>query len=103
MANRPALDGEIAAIFGRFPHDEMTATLRRARIAFASVNSVAELSSHQQLRRAGVDSPSGPLELVAPPIRMRGENYEARPVPATGQHSRALREEFADVSVRRKE
>jgi itaconate CoA-transferase len=96
VANRPALDGEIAAIFGRVPHDELTATLRRARIAFASVNSVAELSSHQQLRRSGVDSPSGPLELVAPPIRMRGDQFEARRVPATGQHSRALREEFAE-------
>src|SRR5512134_2686079 len=49
VANRPALDGEIAAIFGRISHDELTATLRGARIAFASVNSVAELSSHRQL------------------------------------------------------
>ncbi|MGE5442044.1 MAG: CaiB/BaiF CoA transferase family protein [Bacteroidota bacterium] len=96
VANRPALDGEIAAIFGRVPHDELVSKLRRARIAFASVNTVAELSAHQQLRRVVADSPSGPVDLVAPPVRRRGEGVRVGPVPAVGQHSRSLREEFAE-------
>jgi itaconate CoA-transferase len=95
IAERPALDGEIAAIFARVPHAELVAKLRRARIAFASVNAVAELSRHRQLRRVVVGSPSGPVELAAPPVRRRGEEVRVGPVPAVGEHSRALREEFA--------
>jgi len=95
VANRPALDGEIAAIFGRIPRDELVETLRRARIAFGSVNSVADLSCHEQLRRSVVDSPTGPVHLVAPPVRVRGEEVELRPMPAVGQQSSSLREEFS--------
>ena len=95
VANRPVLDGEIAAIFGRVVHAELVAKLRRARIAFASVNTVAELSTHQQLRRVSAGTPSGPVELVAPPVRRRGEEVRVGPVPAVGEHSQALREEFA--------
>jgi itaconate CoA-transferase len=95
VANRPALDGEIAAILGRIPHAQLLSKLSQAKIAFASVNSVAELSRHQQLRRAGVDSPTGPLDLVAPPVRSGNEEFNAGPVPSVGQHSRSIREEFA--------
>jgi itaconate CoA-transferase len=95
VAERPALDAEIAAIFARVAHAELVAKLRRARIAFASVNTVAELSRHRQLRRVVAGSPSGPFELVAPPARRRGEEVRVGPVPAVGEHSRALREEFA--------
>ena len=95
VANRPALDSEIATIFGRIPRDELVETLRRARIAFGSVNSVADLSCHEQLRRSVVDSPTGPVHLVAPPVRVRGEEAELRPMPAVGQHSSSLREEFS--------
>jgi itaconate CoA-transferase len=95
VANRPALDGEIAAILGRIPQAELLSKLSQAKIAFASVNSVAELSRHQQLRRAGVNSPTGPLDLVAPPVRSGNEEFNAGPVPGVGQHSRSIREEFA--------
>ena len=95
VANRPLLDDEVAAIFGRIPHAELVAKLRQARIAFASVNTVAELSAHQQLRRVTAGSPTGPIELVASPVRRRGEEVRVGLVPAIGEHSRALREEFA--------
>jgi crotonobetainyl-CoA:carnitine CoA-transferase CaiB-like acyl-CoA transferase len=95
VANRPALDGEIAAILGRIPQAELLSKLSQAKIAFASVNWVAELSRHQQLRRAGVNSPTGPLDLVAPPVRSGNEEFNAGPVPSVGQHSRSIREEFA--------
>src|SRR5512132_879029 len=62
VVNRPALDGEIAAIFGRVPYAELLSKLREAGIAFASVNTVAELSRHRQLRRVVADSPTGPVD-----------------------------------------
>lgn len=95
VANRPALDAEIALVFAALPHAQTVARLSEARIAFGSLNGVAELSVHRQLRRTEVATPSGPVAVVVPPLRWRDENFQARPVPALGQHSDAIRKEFA--------
>ena len=94
-ANRAALDIEIGAVFGALSREELAQRLREARIAFGAVNSVADLLQHEQLRRQSVDTPSGPVQLVAPPARTVGEAVSWRPVPAVGQHSAAVRDEFA--------
>ena len=95
VANRPALDREIAAVFGKLTRDEMIECLRAADIAYGAVNSVADLAAHPQLRRAAVDIPGGRIDLIAPPARVAGEARALGPVPALDQHGRALREEFA--------
>ncbi len=95
-ANRPALDARIDAVFGSISRGELVERLFDARIAFGSVNSVADLSNHQQLRRAVVDTPSGPVDTVAPPVQSDGGDAPLRPVPALGQHSAQIRQEFAD-------
>ena len=48
-----------------------------------------------QLRRAPVTTPGGTVDAVAPPIRFAGEAPDLRPVPGLGEHSAALRAEFA--------
>jgi itaconate CoA-transferase len=95
VANRPALDEAIEAVLGRLTREQAVARLQQARIAFGSLNSVADLSAHRQLRRIDVETPSGPIATVAPPVRWRGVEFKSRPVPALGQHSDALRQEFA--------
>ncbi len=95
VANRPALDREIDAVFGKLTRDEMIERLRAADIAYGAVNSVAELAAHPQLRRAAVDIPGGRIDLIAPPVRVEGEARALGPVPALDRHGRALREEFA--------
>ncbi len=95
VANRPALDCEIAAVFGKLTRDEMIERLRAADIAYGAVNSVADLAAHPQLRRAAVDIPGGRIDLIAPPARVKGEEQALGPVPALDQHGRAIREEFA--------
>ncbi len=96
VANRPALNAEIDVAFGRLPHAELVARLRDHKIAFGSVNSVADLSCHPQLRRADVDTPTGPVSLVAPPSRRREGEGSLGPVPALGEHSAAIRKEFKE-------
>ncbi len=64
--NRTALDGEINAVFTKLTKAELIQRLQRGRIAYGSVNSVAELSRHPQLRRATVATPAGPVVVVAP-------------------------------------
>lgn len=93
-ANRPALDGEINKIFGQLKRPDLVQRLVQAKIAFGSVNSVADLSQHQQLRRTAVATPGGRVELVAPPVRVAREEPALRPVPALGEHSDAIREEY---------
>ena len=95
VANRPALDAEIAAVFGGLGRDELMVRLRQADIAYGSLNSPAELARHPQLRRVEVGSPEGPVELVAPPARTLGEQPRLGPVPAIDQQGSSIREEFA--------
>ena len=94
VANRPELDAAVGAFFAKLDRAQATERLRRARIAFGSLNSVADLSAHSQLRRIEVDTPTGPVSAVAPPPRWSGETFQPRPVPAIGQHTEALRKEF---------
>ena len=69
VANRPALDAAVGSFFATLDRAQATERLRRARIAFGSLNSVADLSAHSQLRRITTDTPTGPVTGVAPPPR----------------------------------
>jgi crotonobetainyl-CoA:carnitine CoA-transferase CaiB-like acyl-CoA transferase len=93
-ANRPALDQQINGVFAGLPRPALVQRLLNARIAFGSVNSVADLSHHQQLRRSEVATPSGTVALVAPPVISSSGDKAMRPVPALGEQGDAIRREF---------
>jgi len=95
-ANRSVLDDEINSVFARLSRTALTQRLQQASIAFGAVNAVADLAQHPQLRRTQVATASGPIELVAPPVRVAGEQGSLRPVPALGEHSAAIRREYRD-------
>ena len=95
VEHRSALNVEIDAVFRGLDRAEAIARLQKARIAFASLNDVADLSVHRQLRRIEVETPSGAINTAAPPIRWRDEEFHARPVPAVGHDTESLRREFA--------
>lgn len=96
VANRPALDGAVAEIFRGFTHAELVAKLAAAKVAYGSVNEIADLSRHPQLRRDEIATPTGPVTLVAPPIRQRAGKEALRPVPALGAQTAAIWEEFGE-------
>ncbi|HMA13689.1 MAG TPA: CaiB/BaiF CoA-transferase family protein, partial [Kiloniellaceae bacterium] len=95
VANRPALDAIIDQVFGALDRETLTKRLFDAGIAYGAVNTPADLSAHPQLRRVTVATPSGPVELVAPPVEIRGDDFDLGAVPAVDQHGAALRKEFA--------
>lgn len=95
VANRPALDAVIDEVFGALDREALTQRLFSAAIAYGAVNTPADLSAHPQLRRVTVETPSGPVELVAPPVELRGADLELGAVPAVDQHGASLRAEFA--------
>ena len=91
-----ALDAEIAAVFATRSRAELEARLHEGQIAYGAINTVAGLSTHSALRRTTVTTPCGPVELPAPPARLKGEPAAPlRPVPAVDEHGAALRAEFA--------
>ncbi|MEO5640933.1 MAG: CaiB/BaiF CoA-transferase family protein, partial [Sphingomicrobium sp.] len=94
-ANRPALDGEIAAVFDRLTAAQVIALLSDAGTAYASLNEVADLSAHPQLRRAKADSATGLVALPASPVRFAERRSVTRTVPQIGEHGAAIRAEFA--------
>ena len=93
--NRAALDAEIAAVLGTIDAAEAITRLTMAGIAVASLNEVADLSRHAHLRCVSADTASGPVTLPASPIRWAGAPRPAGAVPAIGEHSDAIRREFA--------
>ena len=95
VANRAALDGTVAAVFAELDPTELIVRFERAGTAWARLNGVDGLSAHSQLRRVTANTPTGPVDLPAPPVRWDGETPAAGPVPAIGQHDAAIRAEFA--------
>lgn len=106
VRNRQELDVYIEMVFSRQSRADLERALKAAGIAFGAVNSVETFAEHPQLRRRRVSLPDGQeAELVAPPIRSSDERLDAHfgRVPAMGEHSRAIRDEFAAPGHRKEQ
>ncbi len=95
VEHRDALDAMLRDRLAAIAPDALRERLAAARIAFASVNDVAALSHHPHLRRTHVTTAFGVAAIVAPPARVDGRPPALGSVPAIGQHSDAIRAEFA--------
>jgi itaconate CoA-transferase len=95
VRNRDALKARIEAILSQLPRHEVERRLRQGQIAYGGLNTVADFARHAQLRTLPVETPAGPIELIAPPVTVAGDALGLRPVPAVGEHSAAIRKEFA--------
>jgi itaconate CoA-transferase len=95
VANRANVDARVAEAFAALDRDGAAAALRAAGTAFGFVNGVADLGRHPALRRVTVETPNGPASIIAPPVLRDGEAPSLGPVPAIGEHSAAIRAEFA--------
>ncbi len=95
VANRQALDAIVAATCRRHAYAALIDLLQSAGIAFGAVNDVAGLGRHPHLRRLTVATPTGEARLPAPPAIFAGEQPAPAAVPALGQHTQAIRREFA--------
>ncbi len=94
VANRPALDAIIDEVFAKLSREDLTERLFAAAIAYGAVNTPADLSAHPQLRRVTVETPTGPVDLVAPPVEIRGSEFDLGAVPSVDEQGAALRKEF---------
>ena len=67
--------------------DDLLKRLADADIAFAEVNTMADLAVHPHLRRIEVDTPNGKVTYAAPATIFVDEPRHYGAVPGIGQHS----------------
>lgn len=95
VQNREALDTRVQDVIGRHAMTDLCALLDTARIAYGRVSTVADLIAHPSATTATAQTAGGPAELVAPPVIVDGERPSLGRVPELGEHTDALRAEFA--------
>ena len=94
VANRAALDAIIAPVFAACTRDDMAERLRDARIAYGRVSTMEDLAQHPQNRYVEVDTPSGPVRMLAPGALVNATLPDLGAVPGLGAHTEALFAEF---------
>jgi formyl-CoA transferase len=93
VKRRAQTDGRVTKAFGILDAALLEQKLAAADIAFARVNTPADLSHHPHLRRITVGTPSGPVSYPAPP-RHDADTRRYGPVPAIGEQTDKVRAEF---------
>jgi itaconate CoA-transferase len=93
VKRRTQTDGKVAAVFGTLDADALEQKLAGADIAFARVNTPAELARHPHLRRITIGTPSGRVSYPAP-AEQKSATKHYGPVPAIGEHTDKIRAEF---------
>ena len=73
--------------FATMTRDELLQRLSDADIAFAEVNTMADLAVHPHLRRIEVETPAGPVSYPAPAAIVVGEPRHYGAVPGIGEHT----------------
>jgi formyl-CoA transferase len=86
VRHRELTDKTVGDSFATLGREELLKRLKDADIAFAEVNTMADLTIHPHLRRIEVDTPKGVVTYPAPAAIFVGEirNYGA--VPGIGDH-----------------
>ncbi|MCL4108930.1 UNVERIFIED_CONTAM: hypothetical protein GTU68_008125 [Idotea baltica] len=93
--NRHALDDVVNQRFSAYTQEQLAHRLTTADIAYGRLNDLQAVLEHPQLQQLTVESPSGELSLIASGVKFGSDPTPSLPVPAIGEHSEALRKEFA--------
>lgn len=95
VRHRAELDATLAAVFAQLDLDQALSRLAESNTAFGQVRSVAEVAAHPALRTWPMPVGERSVAMVAPPVRAPWDAQRFDPAPAIGQHSAAVRAEFA--------
>jgi itaconate CoA-transferase len=92
VRNRALTDTTVGDVFATLARDTLLERLAKADIAFAEVNTMADLTKHPHLRRVTVDTPAGPVSYPAPGAQFAGAPRSYNAVPAIGGDDALLRD-----------
>ena len=93
FSNRVELDSKVNQCFSKYKKSDVIELLKKANIAFASLNSVSDLSDHKFLKTTEARIGNTQIEFAALPVVNKFASKIG--VPSLGQHSRLIREEFS--------
>ena len=100
--NRDAMHAEIDEVFRTLTAAQIIERLEDADVANARLNDMREFWAHPQLkarsRWAKVGSPAGELDMLKPAVNLSACEPRLDPVPALGEHSRAILSELGYAS-----
>lgn len=94
VENRTQTDGLVQAAIAKHDRAGAATALDRAGIAFGMVNSVGDVLEHSCLGLIDVSHPGGTARVPEPSAQFTSDAFEARAVPALGEHTDAVRSEF---------
>ena len=83
-----------SSISAALESEKAQARLEQAAIAYGRVSDLEDLSQHPQNRYVEVETPTGPVRMLAPGALVDGASPEFGPVPACGAHTAAVLREF---------
>ena len=96
VANREAVDAMVGGWLAARDREANVALLEDARIAVGRLSTMEDVVDHPQARFVSVETPTGPLDLLAPGARVVGRpDPELGRVPTLDEHGEALRAEVA--------
>jgi formyl-CoA transferase len=84
VRHRELTDRTVGDVFAALTRDELLKRLDDADIAFAEVNTMADLAVHPHLRRIEVETPNGPVAYPAPATIVVDQVRHYGAVPAIG-------------------
>jgi formyl-CoA transferase len=87
VRNRKLTDKAVGDIFATLSRNDLLKRLADADIAFAEVNTMADLAIHPHLRRIEVATPNGVVSHPAPAAIFVGQPRCYGAVPALGEHT----------------
>jgi itaconate CoA-transferase len=87
VRNRALTDKTVGDSFTKLTRDELLNKLAAADIAFAEVNTMADLAVHPHLRRIEVGSPNGKVAYPAPAPIVIDQPRHYGAVPGIGDHT----------------
>lgn len=94
VRNRTELDRDVQAAVVRRTVEGVCRLLDKVRIAYGRISTMADLIAHPSTTTATVETPAGPVEVLAPPVLLDGHRPTLGRVPALGEHNQSLRAEF---------
>src|SRR5277367_772581 len=99
VKNRRLTDTAVGNSFAAMTRDELLQRLAEADIAFAEVNTTADLAQHPHLRRIDVKTPNGVVSYPAPAAIFVGEPRHYGAVPAIGERPASVEKPSARIKA----
>lgn len=94
LRNRAALDAVIVPRFEALSLDEAMARLESAGIAYGRLNGIGDLAAHPNVRRLTVQTPGGPVDMIASAPIVDADVPQAGAVARLGADTAKIRAEF---------